>query len=488
MDVIGLKIKNIKNIKDADVELPFESGLYGLVGINGCGKSTLLLTLAELISSHYLGTLNKGDYDTDSSVSYNVDGKEYVVKPSPKGKWPYIPKGIIPSFNGMYEGSLFYGTRFENSAIIDNLVKKGRIKEDDIVDADIYVIEKLSYILKGDKTHYKTLKRVRNKRITEKLGLSNTPYFIEVKDTLISQYRMSSGECLLISLLHFIYNALERRSLPADKKILVLIDEIELALHPSAVDRLLELFSELLKEHNNLIVILSSHSPEVIRKIEPSKLYKMSNDDGTVSLESKCYPSYLIRDLYTQNGFDFVLLVEDDLAKSLVEKVLFRNADLSKRKLINVVPVGGWENVLKLHRELLAKNVLGLNTKIYSILDGDVTNIPEEYANLPHLLLPVSSVEKYIYKNIVEKKNKPIFDLLSDKYFTVKSLSELVAEYHNRYDASTKHPDKKFYFKLRKDLEDRRISEEYFITNFAEDLFNLINFTAFAESIRKLFR
>lgn len=147
----------------------------------------------------------------------------------------------------MYEGSLFYGTRFENSAIIDNLVKKGRIKEDDIVDADIYVIEKLSYILKGDKTHYKTLKRVRNKRITEKLGLSNTPYFIEVKDTLISQYRMSSGECLLISLLHFIYNALERRSLPADKKILVLIDEIELALHPSAVDRLLELFNELLK-------------------------------------------------------------------------------------------------------------------------------------------------------------------------------------------------------------------------------------------------
>lgn len=88
MDVIGLKIKNIKNIKDADVELPFESGLYGLVGINGCGKSTLLLTLAELISSHYLGTLNKGDYDTDSSVSYNVDGKEYVVKPSAKGKWP----------------------------------------------------------------------------------------------------------------------------------------------------------------------------------------------------------------------------------------------------------------------------------------------------------------------------------------------------------------------------------------------------------------
>lgn len=487
MDVIGLKIKNIKNIKEADIELPFETGLYGLVGINGCGKSTLLLTLAELISSHYLGTLNKGDFDKTSSVTYVVEGVENTIKPNDKDKWPYMNKTLFPRFNGMYEGSLFYGTRFENSAIIDNLVKSGRIKADDIVDADDYVIEKLSYILKGEKNHYKSLKRVRNKHITEKLGLSNTPYFIEVNDNLISQYRMSSGECLLISLLHFIYNALERRSLPADKKILVLIDEIELALHPSAVDRLLELFNELLKEHNNLIVILSSHSPEVIRKIEPSKLYKMSNDNGLVTIESKCYPSYLIRDLYSQNGFDFILLVEDDLARVIVEKVLFKNSDLTKRKLVNVVPVGGWENVLKLHRELLVNNVLGLNTKIYSILDGDVTTIPDELAYLPHLKLPVASVEKFIFKNVVENKNKSIYDLLSDKYFTVKSLSELVAEYHNRYDATTKHPDKKFYFKLRKDLEDRRISEEYFIANFAEDLFSHVNFNAFTDTLRRIF-
>ena len=75
---------------------------------------------------------------------------------------------------------------------------------------------------------------------------------------------MSSGECLLISLLHFIYNALIRRSLPVDKPILMLIDEIELALHPVAVSRLIDLINSIMEEHENLVVYLSSHSPEVM--------------------------------------------------------------------------------------------------------------------------------------------------------------------------------------------------------------------------------
>lgn len=60
-------------------------------------------------------------------------------------------------------------------------------------------------------------------------------------DSIISQYRMSSGECLTISLLHFIYNSLVRRSLSRNTPILMLIDEIELALHPIAITNLLNL-------------------------------------------------------------------------------------------------------------------------------------------------------------------------------------------------------------------------------------------------------
>lgn len=114
--------------------------------------------------------------------------------------------------------------------LINFLRMAGSINIDtDIADADDYVKENLSFILHGNYDYYQNLKRIRNKNIAKDLGLKNTPYFIQVRNgRLISQYRMSSGECLLISLLHFIYNALIRRSLPLDKPILMLVDEIEL--------------------------------------------------------------------------------------------------------------------------------------------------------------------------------------------------------------------------------------------------------------------
>lgn len=163
--------------------------------------------------------------------------------------------------------SLFYGTRFDDSLKVDDLVKNSTISSNDIVDADSYIKQQMSFILHGDLNHYGTLKRIRNKRIAQKVNLKNTPYFQEIKGNLISQYKMSSGECLLVSLLHFIYNALIRRSLPVDEPILMLIDEIELALHPVAVSRLIDLLNNIIKEHDNLTVVLTSHSPSNSKNI-----------------------------------------------------------------------------------------------------------------------------------------------------------------------------------------------------------------------------
>ncbi|MFD1257395.1 AAA family ATPase [Mucilaginibacter terrae] len=358
------------------------------------------LALAQLISRYHLSILKKEDYDSSSSIEFEYNGK--IDKWTEKDGWwssNIFPNSI--SFNGLYEESLFYGTRFNDSRAIDNLLATGKIQQKDIVDSDLYIKEKLSYILHGDYSHYTNLKRIRNKYITEKLGLSNSPYFNSVKATLISQYRMSSGECLLISLLHFVYNSIVRKSLPPNKKILVLIDEIELALHPIAVSRLLDLLKELIKDSANLVVILTTHSPEVIRKIKPSNLYKVTNNSGQLIIESNCYPSYLIRDVYSHDGFDYLLLVEDILTRTVVEKIL-NQEHLKNSKLIHIVPVGGWTNVLNLHRELLMWNVLGLGKQIVSILDGDIVDlVNEEYKDLRKLFLPIKSVEKYLYDVII---------------------------------------------------------------------------------------
>lgn len=486
METLKICIEKIKNIENASFEIPIESGVYSLVGSNGCGKSTVLLSIAQLISKHYLGTLKKEDYRKDSKISYTIGNvTDTWTANTSTGFWKSssFPKTL--KLNGLYEGSLFYGTRFNDSRKIDKFLESGKLNETEIVPADQYVIEKLSYILHGEYDHYKTLHRVKNKLITQKINVTNTPYFIKVNNKLISQYRMSSGECLLVSLLHFIYNSVVRKSLPTNEKILVLIDEIELALHPIAVSRLIDLLDELSKEHKNLTVILTTHSPEVIRKIKPANLYKVSNNKGTLTLESNCYPSYLIRDVYSHDGFDFLFLVEDNLTKSIIDKILFKD-NLKSGKLVHIVPVGGWQNVLELHKELLRWNVLGLGKQIISILDGDIiSNVTDDYKDVKKLFLPIKSVEKYLYKVIFEEPESKIIRILNDKYFTLKSIETLLKEHKEQYQTIPKNPDKKFYFRIKKDLEQRKITEEYFINNFCDDLLENIDFTKFAENIKK---
>lgn len=490
MDTINIQIKNIKSIKSADLELPLETGLYGLVGNNGCGKSTILLLMAQLLSRQWWGGMKKEDCDpATSKVVFTLEDKTDIwTFDGRTSRWRVQPPRDNIHLNGMYEGSLFYGTRFSDSRRIDDMLEKGKLKSEDIISADDYVKDKLSFILHGDYEHYRDLKRVKNRDITFSLGIRNTPYFNQVRNNLISQYRMSSGECMLVSLLHFIYNSIERRSLPSDQKVLMLVDEIELALHPIAVSRLVDLLNELLRSHDNLIIFLTSHSPEVIRKIRPSNLYKVENNDGIVTLQSNCYPSYLIRDVYSHDGFDFLLLVEDDLAKGIVEKVLMKY-NLRRRKLLHVVPVGGWENVLALHKDLLRWNVLGVNKQIVSILDGDVEALVtqnEQYNNIKRVFLPISSVEKYIYHQVIESPSPQFIQMLSDKYFPMKSLGELVREHKTKYPITPPHPDKKFYFRLKKDLLGRNISEEYFITNLCDDIMSIVDFSSFARSLERV--
>ncbi len=483
MENLKITIKNIKNIKDASLEFPLEPTLNLIVGSNGCGKSTVMQALSQAISKRSLKGLKEDDYDHTSKVEISLSTKKDTWEGS--NRW-YLSKVSI-QLNGMYEGSLFYGTRFNDSRIVDRLIREGEIAGSGIVDADEYVKEKLSYILHGTLERYPNLKKVRNKFISRELGLENTPYFNLIDGKrLISQYRMSSGECLLISLLHFVYNAIVRRSLPQNELILVLIDEIELALHPIAVSRFLDLITELVVSSKNLMVVLSSHSPEVIRKIQPKHVYKIENNSGIVSIVNPCYPSYVIRDIYKHDGFDYLLLVEDELAKVVVDKVL-RNNGLQFSRLVHVVPVGGWSNVLSLQKDLLQNNVLGIGREIISIIDGDVQHlVSPEFSSLKKLFLPIKSIEKFLYEVIVLNPDQRLKKIINDKYFPVDSLDTLISEHKVQYPSDVDRPDKKFYFRLRKNLESRGIDDLVFVDKLSDDVMQAISFDKFSESIKAL--
>lgn len=85
METIKLSIKNIKNIVDAELDLPLDNGIYALVGINGCGKSTLMLCLAQLIRNQ-LDRLSFGDFSSQSSVSFEYK-KSITTWTNKNNKW-----------------------------------------------------------------------------------------------------------------------------------------------------------------------------------------------------------------------------------------------------------------------------------------------------------------------------------------------------------------------------------------------------------------
>ncbi len=478
---LKVEINKIKNLDKCKFELPIEKGIYCIVGANGSGKSTVLSCVAQTVFASSLQALNEYDYDETSYIKFEYSNLNTVWQPREANWFSTTPIEKRVRFNGMYEGSLFYGTRFNDSLVIDKLVKDGYVSADSIVDADAYVKQKLSYILHGNYNYYLSLKRIRNKKIARNAHLKNTPYFQEVNGHLISQYRMSSGECLLISLLHFVYNALIRRSLPTVQPILMLIDEIELALHPVAVSRLIDLLNEIIKEHNNLTVVLTSHSPEVIRKISPNNLFMMeTNEEGIIQPTAPCYPSYAIRDVYMHDGFDYVILVEDLLAKYVVEKVI-KQEGLNNGCLINVLPIGGWENVLKFQNEAYHTNTFGIGTNVFSILDGDVMgNIKKEYKNFPKTFLPISSIEKYLHKVITTPSLNKIKKEINDSFFMVESLDDLLADYYSEGDNN----GKSLYRKLLKNLENRGISEEAFVKELCDVIMRYENFASFATELK----
>lgn len=496
---LKMTIHKIKSIKHAVLELPIKNGVYAIVGNNGTGKSTIVYSFAQLISKGSLSSFGIDVCDGDSYVEFEYKGviNRWNVKAdkfSPEKVFlthPYNPIRI----NGMYEGSLFFGFRFKNYEKVKKLLSDGKIDSAVLSTADDYIVEQLGYILHGDSSHYKdyNLVRLKNKDIVEQMGLEETPYFMMMGDTLISQYGMSSGESLMLSLLHFIYNSIVRRSLDPKRPALMLIDEIEMALHPIAVSRLLDLLHELANKRNNLTVYITSHSPEVISKITPRNMYKIepdnSNPDNTLNITNPCYPSYAIRDVYRHDGYDWLLLVEDALAKIIVENVI-SELQLSNSKLIHIAPVGGWNNVLNLQYDLYKHNVLGVGKKVISILDGDIKDECKKnalYDGMPKRFLPIASVEKYLKYVLLDNKNPVIFKRINDDLFQITPLSEVIASYKNGLSPKEKDNNGKiFYDSLLNALKERNIDEQQFVLHLAGVIKSEVDFSSFNESLKSL--
>lgn len=503
MRQIDIEIANVKNIRSMNASFPLEKGLYALVGENGCGKSTLMLALSLIVKTSSSHMLKSHDISTESHINIQIDDSQdmwfFKKEKLTTGKFgktrahgnvkSHVALIASTHMEGFYEGSIFYGCRFDDFSIIDQFMSNQEM-EISLVDADLFVKETLGYILHNDKSYYPNLKKIKNRTIAQNNGFKGIPYFNEINGHIISQYRMSSGESMLISLVDFINNLVIKNPRKSSD-ILFLIDEVELALHPAAIDRLIAVLKGLVSSApSNLIIYFSTHSSELIHRISPRNIYYIENTSGNVEITNPCYPNYAVRNLYIPNGFDFLLLVEDELAKSLVEKVI-REHKLSNSKLCCVLPSGGWSQMLKLHHDMITYNTLGVGKHIISIFDGDAkTEVAKhkEYNALSKGFLPIPSIEKYLRKKCISEKDPTFIKLINDKYFAVRSLKDIINDYSNdpRTRNDLNNDGKAFYKVLISNLEKAGITEESFVSYLCDDICSFEDVSGFVESLKKL--
>lgn len=259
-------------------------------------------------------------------------------------------------------------------------------------------------------------------------------FYYEKNGKRISQFHMSTGENLLVSILNSLYIRNNDRA-NLSKPCFLFLDEIELALHPASLKRLLQ-FLEDMSERYNYAVYFSTHSIELVGCIKPSNIFYIERHaDNTIEKINPCYPAYATRILYDHSGYDKVILVEDDLAKSIIARLL-REKQLMNSKLVHVLPCGGFTNVIDLANDVVRFNLLGRKASVCVILDGDVKEQAQNYLqsrkisnNIPINYLPIPSLEKFLKLKLVDKVDHKLFRELNDYIFHGNSLDDIVDNY-----------------------------------------------------------
>jgi energy-coupling factor transporter ATP-binding protein EcfA2 len=157
----------------------------------------------------------------------------------------------------------------------------------------------------------------------------------------------------------------------------LLIDEVEMALHPQAQVRLLRKVIEIASA-KNLTVLFSTHSATLIKNVDRKKLIHMKADNsGFVSTIKEVFPAQILGEIAFDDELaaDFIFYVEDKQAKLLAEQMFAMymahcHLDSNYRPLYKVVPVGGFVQVIEMLNS--SSSIFPNHVKKFALLDEDV--------------------------------------------------------------------------------------------------------------------
>jgi predicted ATPase len=173
-----------------------------------------------------------------------------------------------------------------------------------------------------------------------------------------SSFNMGAGEDVLIELFGTLQDC------PPGS--LIVVEEIELGLHPAAQRRLSRQLMELSKE-KQLQIIVSTHSPDFIDSLPAAGRVLLRAADGRHDVFAAPTTRFAMGDLTGRAMAELFVYCEDDTARAITEEAL--TGDVRGR--VNVIPIGSKSELLT---QAKAHIRTGLGHPLIVLWDGDVAD------------------------------------------------------------------------------------------------------------------
>lgn len=377
-----LKFNDFRHIKNLTIS--FNNPISVISGINKTGKSSILVTLAcshvEFMKRNQTSgnlerqtwsslvrftkkdiQLNDWTYHVTYKEGTNLNITKRGQRKANTRKWNGIAKreGQIGERQAVFiDLDRTLPARFYNNPLFKKSTKAREISISSGYDEKI---EKyISYILE-ENFKLKKLATHQDKDIFTYHDASSFEY---------SSYNAATGEEVLIKMIIDITEA--------DKNSLILIDEIEIGLHPKVQRRLMDILFHIAR-YDNKQFILTTHSPTILSSVsKESRIFIDKYVDGNLqSIQGISINSALSK----MDSHSYPLLnvfCEDNLAKKIISiaiEKIHESGNKDIHNLINIIDIGPANEVYDCflaHKTTYGKKII--RSGYACILDGDMRN------------------------------------------------------------------------------------------------------------------
>lgn len=362
-----IHIRKLKNIQELHFEIP-GPGVHLLSGTNGSGKTSVLACLQRIghstafarhfaVSQHSTALDNFDGAEVTytlgvAHVTYSYGGERWVPHPRAQNR-------LLGQFG--YPSVIYIGATADRITPRPEDFQPSRVRP-----AHVDIRDAANRIFST--TKFDGLRTINLTR-----GAGNPAFVLQASPPpgakYFSERNFSLGELCVLKLI---------RSLRAcPNKSLVLIDELELALHPKAQIELLGYLTEM-SNVKQLTVIFSTHSASLLKRVDRRQIIFLENVNGTVNTVVGCYPTYALGNIASEEerSPDVVLYVEDDAAVYTVDTLvrLFISARFAGQPAsfptVHVIPIGPFMSVIRFLSRSAA--ILPIGTRTSALLDHDV--------------------------------------------------------------------------------------------------------------------